>query len=254
LNDPPLRALLDEAVELARRAGEVTLRYFRHPELVVEAKADGTPVTEADRQAERLVRAELARRHPGDGVLGEEEGEQRSETGRRWILDPLDGTKAFSRGVPLYANLLAVEDEQGLAVGVINLPALGETVYAARGAGCWCNDAPARVSERASLVGSYLASSGYAHWDEDRLLRLKRAGLQLAGWGDGYGYALVATGRIEAMADPQAALYDLAPMPVILAEAGGRFTDWAGDPDPGRGTGLASNGALHGELLALLAA
>ena len=144
----PLTHLLEEALELTRQAGEVTLGYFRSVGLAVDWKEDGTPVTQADREAERLIREELELRHPGDGILGEEEAEKPSETGRRWIIDPIDGTKAFTHGVPLYTNLLAVEDEQGIAVGVINMPALGETVYAARGLGCWCNGVPAHVSER----------------------------------------------------------------------------------------------------------
>ena len=137
---------MDEAVELARMAGELTLRYFRADDLDVDLKGDGTPVTAADRAAERLVRDELARRHPDDGVLGEEEAERIGTSGRRWVLDPIDGTKAFTHGVPLYTNLLAVEDEHGLAVGVVNVPALGETVWAGRGVGCFCNGRPARVS------------------------------------------------------------------------------------------------------------
>lgn len=245
--------LLNEAADLARQAGDLTLEYFRSTGLVVEEKSDGTPVTQADREAERLLRRELERRHPGDGIVGEEEGDKPSETGRRWIIDPIDGTKAFARGVPLYANLVAVEDEHGLVVGVINIPATGETVYAGRGVGCFLNGVRTQVNDRDRLEGSWLTSSGWAHWDEACLLRLKRAGLQLAGWGDGFGYLLVATGRVEAMADPDAALYDLAPMPVILAEAGGRFTDWSGVVDPGSGSGLATNGRIHDEVLALLA-
>ena len=246
--------LLDEAVALARLAGDHTLTYFRTAGLLVEEKADGTPVTRADRETERLLREELGRRHPGDGVIGEEEDEQPSRSGRRWIIDPIDGTKAFMRGVPLYANLLALQDEHGTALGVINLPATGETLYAGRGRGCFLNGVPAQVSDRTGLPGSWLTSSGWAHWDDERLLRVKRSGLQMAGWGDAYGYFLVATGRVEAMADPEAALYDLAPMPVILSEAGGRFTDWAGAADPGFGTGLATNGKIHDQLLALLGA
>jgi histidinol-phosphatase len=245
--------LLNEAVDLARQAGELTLGYFRSAGLVVEEKSDGTPVTQADREAERLLRHELERRHPGDGIVGEEEGDKPSETGRRWIIDPLDGTKAFARGVPLYANLVAVEDEHGLMVGVINVPATGETVYAGRGLGCFLNGTRTGVNGQSSVRDSWLSSSGWAHWDEACLLRLKRAGLQMVGWGDGYGYLLVATGRIEAMADPAAALHDLAPMPVIFDEAGGRFTDWSGSVDPGSGTGLATNGRIHDDLLALLA-
>ena len=125
--------LVTEAVELLRMAGESTLRWFRHEELAIEHKGDGTPVTQADKEAERLIRAELEVRHPDDGVLGEEEPETFGTSGRRWILDPIDGTKAFTHGVPLYSNLLAVEDEHGIAVGVIALPALGEAVWAGRG-------------------------------------------------------------------------------------------------------------------------
>jgi histidinol-phosphatase len=248
------RELLDEAVALARRAGEFTLRHFRAAGLVVDRKTDGTPVTDADRGAERLIRDALAQRHPGDGVHGEEEEDKASDTGRRWIIDPIDGTKAFTHGVPTFSNLLALEDEHGPAIGVINLPALGETVYAGRALGCFCNDQPAAVSRRSKLEGSYLSTSGFDYWDEATLLRVKRAGFQMRTWGDGYGYALVATGRIEAMVDPTAALHDLAAMPVILAEAGGRFTDWLGRGTADGGNGAATNGAIHEPLLGLLTA
>jgi len=250
---PVDQALLDEAVELTRAAGELTLRYFRNADLEIEQKGDGTPVTVADKGAERLLREELEQRHPDDGIFGEEEAEKIGTSGRRWIIDPIDGTKAFTHGVPLYTNLVAIEDDEGIAVGVINMPALGETVYAARGLGCFCNGEPAQVNDRAQIEGSYLTSSGLSPWDDDVLLRAKRAGMQLRTWGDGYGYALVATGRVEAMYDPVAALYDLAPMPVILAEAGGRFSDLSGANEPGRGSGLATNGDLHDDLLRLLA-
>ena len=249
----PLAHLLEEAVELTRRAGELTLGYFRTLGLAVDWKQDGTPVTQADRQAERLIREELELRHPGDGILGEEEAEKPSETGRRWIIDPIDGTKAFTHGVALYSNLLAVEDEKGIAVGVINMPALGETVYAARGLGCLHNGVAAHVSDREELDGSYLTTCSFSDWEETALLEVKRAGLQLRTWGDGYGYALVATGRADAMVDTQAELYDLAPMPVIIEEAGGRFTDLRGAPGPGGGDGLATNGRIHDVLLGLLA-
>ena len=178
--------------------------------------------------------------------------EKAGDTGRRWIIDPIDGTKAFIHGVPTFSNLLAVEDIHGPAIGVINLPALGETVFAGRGLGCFCNTAPARVSARTELAGSYLSTSGFEYWDEATLLRVKRSGLQLRTWGDGYGYALAATGRVEAMVDPTAALYDLAAMPVILAESGGRFSDWSGRVTAGGGNGAATNGAIHDALLDLL--
>ena len=137
--------LLSTAVELARQAGELTLRWFRSPDLVVDVKADATPVTEADRSAERFLRRELASRFPDDGIVGEEEAERPGRSGRRWVIDPIDGTKAFTHGVPLFATLLALLEGDEPVLGVIHLPALGETVYAARGEGCWIDGCPARV-------------------------------------------------------------------------------------------------------------
>ena len=154
--------------------------------------------------------------------------------------------------MPLYSSLLAIDDEDGPLVGVINMPALGEVVYAGRGLGCFDNGVPAHVSERDGLAGAYVSTCGYEHWDDDTLLRVKRAGAVLRTWGDGYGYALVATGRIDAMIDPDVAIWDVAPMPIILAEAGGRFTDWSGVTDPGTGSGVATNGRLHAAVLDLL--
>jgi histidinol phosphatase-like enzyme (inositol monophosphatase family) len=237
---------------MARAAGELTLGHFRRGGLMVERKADGTPVTDADRAAERLLRDELARRHPDDAVCGEEEPETPGRSTRRWIIDPIDGTKAFVRGVPTFSNLLAMEDEHGPALGVINLPALGETVYAGRGLGCFSNGTTVAVSDRRHLPGGYLCSSAFDDWDETALLAVRRSGLRMRTWGDGYGYALVATGRVDAMVDPIAALHDLAPMPVILAEAGGCFSDWSGRSDAAGGNGVASNGHLHRALLDVL--
>jgi histidinol-phosphatase len=250
--------LLVEARDLLRAAGELTLRWFRSPTLGVEWKPDGTPVTEADKAAERFLREELARRHPGDGILGEEEGETAGATGRRWILDPIDGTKAFRQGVPLYSNLLALEDAHGIALGVVNLPALGETVYAGRGLGAFCLDAtgerPARVSDVTDATGAVLTTSGYDYWSEPMLLAVRRSGFQMRTWGDGYGYALVATGRADVMVDPEANGWDLAPMLVLITEAGGRFTDLTGAVRFDGGHGVASNGHLHDAALATLTA
>jgi histidinol phosphatase-like enzyme (inositol monophosphatase family) len=249
---PVARELLDEAVDLVRQAGQLTLGWFRAADLEVERKGDGTPVTAADKAAERFLREQIAARHPDDAVVGEEEADTPGTSGRRWTIDPIDGTKAFTHGVPLYTNLLAIDDEHGPAVGVINMPALGETVYAGRGLGCWCNDAPAHVSDRSKLAGSYLTTSGYGHWPEAVLLAVRRAKVAMSGWGDGYGYALVATGRVEVMFDPIAAVWDLAPMPVIIAEAGGRFTSLDGREVVDGGSGVATNGALHDDVLAML--
>lgn len=252
---PPIdQATLDTAVALLRAAGERTLRWFRATDLAVERKGDGTPVTVADTDAERFLREQLAAAFPGDGVLGEEEPSTASTTGRRWIIDPIDGTKAFTCGVPLYSNLLALEDEHGIAVGVVHLPALGETVWAGRGLGCWSERGPARVSDQPSLAGAYVMSSSFSHWAPGQVAALEAAGAVLRTWGDGYGFALVATGRVAAMVDPAVEPYDIGPMPVLSAEAGGRFTDLQGEVTIEGGSGMASNGHVHDELLTLLGA
>jgi histidinol-phosphatase len=253
MSRPIERELLDFAVDLVATAGEMTLRWFRSADLAVDTKADGTPVTAADRAAERLVRERIGDRFPDDGVLGEEEPELLGRSGRRWIVDPIDGTKAFTRGVPLYSTLLALHDQDGPALGVIGLPALGQAVYAGRGLGCWSDGRPARVSETSTLDGAYLTTSGYSNWPDRALLAVKHAGCALRTWGDGYGYALVAAGRVDAMVDPEVDLYDVAAMPVILTEAGGRFTTVDGREDAGGGSGVATNGRVHDQLLGLLA-
>ncbi len=247
------RALLDLAVDLARQAGALTLEWFRSDRLGVEHKGDGTPVTVADRAAERFLRDELARHLPDDAIVGEEEADTAGSSGRTWIIDPIDGTKAFTHGVPLYCNLLAMEDEHGPAIGVINLPGLGETVYAGRGLGCFCNGDPARVSATTALDQAYVSTCAWDDWDDAALGRVKATGAAMRTWGDGYGYALVATGRIDAMIDPTVARWDVAPMPVIIGEAGGRFSALDGGAGADRGSGIATNGALHDELLAVMA-
>lgn len=262
---PPVEPeLVELAVELVRTAGKLTLDWFAEPDLQVDIKGDGSPVTAADRTTERWIREQLARECPDDSIIGEEEPPTTGSSGRRWMVDPVDGTKAFTRGVPLYSTLLAYDDEHGPTVGVIGLPALGEMVWAGRGRGCWwevgsagrtvVDDTarPARVSRTTRLDQACLTSSGYAHWPEVALLGVKRAGADLRTWGDGYGYALVATGRVDAMVDPEVDLYDVAAMPVILSEAGGRFTSLRGDPSPAAGSGVATNGTLHTALLQIL--
>src|SRR6476646_7776832 len=171
--------LLEATVELARRAGELTLRWFRAPDLVVDVKADATPVTEADRSAERLLRTELAARFPDDGIVGEEEADRPGRSRRRWVIDPIDGTKAFTHGVPLFATLLALLDGDEPVLGVIHLPALGETVYAARGEGCWLDGRPSRVgpatpaaggrSGAGALAGRWVMTSSVDTWSTAQL-------------------------------------------------------------------------------------
>lgn len=250
---PPVdRALVDIAADLVQRAGEITLEYFRSAELGLELKSDGTPVTAADKAAERFLRDELAARFPDDSVLGEEEGAAPGTSGRRWIIDPIDGTKAFSHGVPLYSTLLALDDEHGPAVGVIGLPALGEIVAAGRGLGCELNGVPCRVSTTPEVTGSYLSTSEFNHWPADMLLAAHGAGVAMRTWGDGFGYALVATGRIDAMVDPSIHLWDIAPCRVVIPEAGGRFTTLAGTTESDPPDAIATNGVIHDELLGII--
>ncbi len=243
------------AIELATEAGASTLEWFQSAALAVEHKGDGSPVTAADLAAERLVRDRLAERHPDDGVVGEEHADTEGTNGRRWVVDPIDGTKAFTKGVPLYATLIALIDEHGPAVGVIHLPALGETVAAGRGLGATLNGRPCRVSDHGSLDGAYAMTSGFGYWPPAALERVLDRKVVFRTWGDAYGYALVASGRAEAMVDPLANPWDVAPMAVIIPEAGGRFTTITGDDsvDSWRGgSGIATNGHLHDDLLELV--
>lgn len=251
------RSLLDQAVSWAHAAGDVTLEWFNSSTLHVDDKVDGTPVTQADRAAERRLRELITAEYPQDSVLGEEEQAYVGTSGRTWVIDPIDGTKAFTHGVGTYSNLLYLEDEHGPAIGIINLPALGETIAAARGLGCFFNGEPTGVSTRTELNGSYLSCTGFHMWTPEMFQRVQDAGLELRTWGDAYGYALVASGRVEAMFDPILAWWDIAALTVIIPEAGGTLTLADGSSVPQGDierdySALASNNVLHDELLALL--
>ena len=242
-----LNELLELAVEIARGAGEITLQYFRkQPE--TSRKSDGSFVTIADRQAESYLRQRIGERFPDDGILGEEEGETRGKSGRRWILDPIDGTFAFVHGVPLYGVLIAVEIEGEISVGVVNLPALGELVAAAKGLGCFLNGEPARVSATAELKDALLLSTSFVGATELLQARAKVSRT----WGDCYGYVLVATGRADVMVDRVMNLWDCAPLLPIMEEAGGTFTDWRGVRTADGGNSIATNGMLFGEVMSLI--
>jgi len=251
--DPRLRDLLDVAMAAAWAGGRRTLAYF-NAGVAVERKADGTPVTPADCEAEALIRAVIGRAFPDHAILGEEGGESAGRAPVRWIVDPLDGTKSFVRGVPLYGTLVGVELHGEPVVGVIYLPALGEMLAAARGEGCTWNGRPCRVSATAKLEDALVALSDErtARTRSDAYLRLAaRTQLQRT-WGDCYGYALVATGRAEVALDPVVALWDCAALLPVIEEAGGRFTDWRGRRTAGGGEALATNGVLHAAVLDLL--
>ena len=256
LEQPPtaeVRELLDFALELARAAGDHTLRYFGH--LVDHAaKSDGSPVTVADREAEALMRERIAQRFPDHGVLGEEFGETHPGARVRWILDPIDGTRSFMRGVPLYGVLVGVEVDRVAAVGVVHFPPLRETVAAGSGLGCTWNGQPCRVSTVARLSDALVLTT-----DPKALARdpgwtalQERAGT-VRGWSDCYGHALVATGRAEVMLDPVMHSWDSAPFLPILAEAGGRFTNREGVETIHGGSAVSSNGMLHQDVLEALA-
>ncbi len=249
--------MLQDAIDMARGAGELTLHWFNSKNVKVTEKHDGTPVTPADKTAEKYIRHELTARYPDDAVIGEESDDHTGSSGRTWIIDPIDGTKAFIHGVPLFSNLVACHDEFGAAIGVINLPALGQTLWAGRGLGCHLNGEQVHVNNTAALATSWICSSGFEEWKTTTLAMLQSAGPTLRTWGDAYGFMLVATGMVEAMVDPSVSIWDIAPMPVIISEAGGRFTDILGNEqvlsDPsGNYSAVASNSRIHEELLGLL--
>ncbi|MFP2911121.1 histidinol-phosphatase [Pyxidicoccus sp. 3LFB2] len=241
------QGLMQAASELARTAGDVALGFFRSG-IAVDTKSDGTPVTVADRTAEQAARDWLEARFPEDGILGEEFGETRPGAERRWILDPIDGTKTFIRGVPLWGTLVALAKGERILVGAAYFPAVGELLVAAPGQGCFWNGKPTRVSEQAELSKAVLLST-----DERFLLHPERGeawrGLAKEAamdrtWGDCYGYLLVATGRAEVMVDEVLSPWDAAALQPIIEEAGGVFTDWKGRATSFGGDCIATNGAL----------
>ena len=251
-----LRDYLDFATETANLAGKVTLGYFQTG-VRPDFKEDDTPVTIADQKAESLIRELIQARFPNHAIIGEEYGESISEGAtHRWFIDPIDGTKAFVRGVPLYAVLIGLEIKGAIAVGVADFPAMGEMIAAATGLGCWWNGRPARVSQTHSLEDALLVHSDAASFEEfgrgDAWNRLKASTGFRAGWSDAYGYLLVATGRADLMLDPIMNAWDCAPFPVILQEAGGYFGDWSGNVTIHAGEALGSNQLLLPQALDLI--
>ena len=224
------------AVELARAAGDLTLGYFRRPVDVV-SKADGSPVTIADRGAESLIRERVAARFPRDGVLGEEFGRSEGTSGFEWVLDPIDGTMSFVRGVPLYGTLIGVMQAGRSVAGVIHMPALEETVFAWRDGGCW-HEVGRREAERCRASGATRLSDSLVAMTDPNLFErhrggsfevLSRACQAMRGWSDCYAHLLAATGRVDAAVEPIVSAWDVAPMGVVMAEAGGAFFDWRGE-------------------------
>ena len=249
---PADQFLVDFATDIALEAGRLTLESFRDYELDIEHKSDGSPVTAVDLAVERLLRERILEAFPEDSVVGEEEEDHHGTSGRRWIIDPIDGTSTFTHGVALYCNLIYVEDEHGPAVGVINIPGIGELVAAGRNLGATLNGRSCHVSSHDDTPGACVTTSGFGHWDRDALLRLHASGMMMRTWGDGYGYALVASGRAEAMVDPEISVWDIAPCRVIIPEAGGRCTSFSGEDSLDVEDFVASNGHLHDVVLEIM--
>lgn len=250
LDQSSLRRRLEVATEAATYAGEIALKYFQ-TDVEVERKSDDSPVTIADRTVEDLLVKSLSAAFPEDGILGEEHGEKPGTSGCRWLLDPIDGTQSFVRGVPLFGVMVAlVADDEEVLLGVVHMPALRETVSAARGEGCFCNGARTRVSSVATLAESCVLFTEFPV-DESQLAAFERVRSLVRvvrGWGDCYGHMLVATGRADVMLDPILSDWDSAPLSPIVEEAGGTFTDWSGRRTAFGKSGVSTNGHLRDEL------
>ncbi|MFD2767332.1 histidinol-phosphatase [Micromonospora eburnea] len=253
---------------LADAADAVSTARFRALDLRVEAKPDLTPVSDADTAVERAIRALLAEHRPGDGLLGEEYGEQPATGpgGRRWVIDPIDGTKNFVRGVPVWGTLIALLEADRPVLGLVSAPALGRRWWAAQGAGAYAgpdlaSGAPIRVSGVTELADASFCYSSLTGWEEagrlDAVLQIMRDTWRSRAYGDFYGYMLLAEGALDVMVEPELSLWDIAALVPIVTEAGGAFTDLAGRPAPA-GTSsdeisaIATNGPLHEDILARL--
>ena len=253
--DVPPRDLLEIVELVAVAAGRVALQYFGRG-VQVDTKADGSPVTVADRRAEETARAEILMRLPDDGIVGEELGETNPGARRRWFVDPIDGTKSFVRGAPLWGTLVGVMEGDVVIAGGIHCPVTEELVIAARGEGCWYNGARARVSGVASLDAATVLTTDERFRERPERAgpwrRLSHAAAVSRTWGDCFGYLLVATGRAEAMVDPILSPWDAVALQPVIEEAGGVFTSWSGEHTALGGDAIATNGALGDVVRAVL--
>jgi histidinol-phosphatase len=247
---------LELALELADEADRLTLARFRALDLVVDTKPDRTPVSEADRAVETMIRGRVAAARPGDAVLGEEEGTT-GEGPRRWIVDPIDGTSNFIRGVPIYATLIALEEHGEIVVGVASAPALGRRWWAARGEGAFANGDAIAVSKVSSLADAHLSYDSNVDTERKGYLAqfaaLERRVWRTRGLGDFWHHVLVAEGAFDIAIEPGPSLWDLAALLVIVEEAGGRLTDMAGNRTADGGGAITTNGLLHDEVVTAFA-
>lgn len=260
MNSHDLEPRLDLALNIARMAGAIILEHYQVANLAVESKRDSSPVTIADRKAEEFLREQIARRFADDGILGEEFGEKTGTSGFRWILDPIDGTKSFIHGVPLFGTLVGVELAGRCAAGVCHFPVLRETAWAARGMGAWWQTGSGEPRKAAVSSVSELSESLFCFTTVQGFERIGRQDAfdtlvdktRLArGWGDCYGHMLVATGRAEVMVDPLMNPWDCAALAPIVEEAGGTFMTWNGEPTIYGGNGISVNAALREQVLAI---
>ena len=252
-----LRPYLEFGVQTAYEAGRLTLGYFGTEAARPEYKADETPVTVADREAERLIRERIGARYPKHAVVGEEYGEaEGADPNHRWVVDPIDGTKSFVRGVPLYGVLIGLQIEGICEVGAAYFPAIDEMVCAATGEGCYVNGRRTNVSTTQTLAQAMACYTDAASFEEhgrsDAWQRVLSAAGGTRGWSDAYGHALVATGRVELMLDPIMNSWDCGPFPPILREAGGYFGDWSGNETIYAGEALSTTRSLLPEVLRLI--
>lgn len=245
MSEPNLNDLLTVAIEAARLGGNHTLNYFNQS-LTVELKSDQTPVTQADREAESLIRDFILQHFPNHSILGEEHGTIQGDPDYEWVIDPIDGTKSFIHGVPLYTTLVGLQVKDQPAVGVIFAPALNEMVSAATGLGCRLNDRPCQVSEIDDLSQALVCVSDHfmASDRSDAFETLARRCKYARTWGDAYGYLLVATGRCEIMVDPQMNPWDICALIPVIEEAGGVCTSWSGQRTIHGGDLFACNARL----------
>ena len=251
----PTDSLLEAGEELARLTGDTALKHYRRG-LDVITKSDGSPVTIADRNAETAAREWISRKFPRDGILGEEHGAVNPDATRRWIIDPIDGTKSFVRGVPLWGTLVAVAEGEDVIAGAIYCSAVDEMVCAEKGQGCFLNGARTKVSTTSALAEAVALTTDenlqrspekQAAWRQ-----LSARVLMTRGWGDCYGYMLIATGRADIMADGAMSAWDSAALFPVIEEAGGVFTDWSGRRTGFGGNAIATNSALAVEARAVL--
>jgi len=256
-----VRADLAVALELAKRADAITVDRFGALDLRIDTKPDLTPVTDADEAVEAGLREILAAQRPGDAVLGEEYGGTAAFHGRQWVIDPIDGTKNFVRGVPVWASLIALLEDGVPVVGVVSAPALNRRWWAGRGLGAYAavGDAvphPLSVSAVADLASASLSFSSLSGWADlglrDEFIGLTDAVWRVRGYGDFFSYCLVAEGAVDIAAEPEVKLWDLAPLDILVREAGGVFTNLAGADGPHGGNAVATNGLLHDAVLASL--